>query len=146
MMALSRTIYGIWGDKINLNAFMTGSCLLCVVAYLLAALSPSPVLALAGCALTGFSVGIMWPGTFSLAAAEMPGGGTLMFAVFAIAGDLGCAGGPTLVGMVSAAHGNNLKSGLLLGTAFAVILLVCFFLIRKMKSKDATAQSAATLS
>ncbi|MCO6558747.1 MAG: MFS transporter [Bifidobacterium sp.] len=146
MMALSRTIYGIWGNKINLDAFMTGSCILCVVVYLLAALSPSPVLALAGCALTGFSVGIMWPGTFSLAAAEMPGGGTLMFAVFAIAGDLGCAGGPTLVGMVSAAHGNNLKSGLLLGTVFAVILLVCFFLMRKMKSQDVTTQSAATLS
>ncbi|WEV72620.1 MFS transporter [Bifidobacterium sp. ESL0790] len=138
MMALSRTIYGLFGDRINLIVFIISSSILCIAAYLLAALSPSPVLALIGCGLTGFSVGIMWPGTFSLAASEMPGGGTLMFAIFAVAGDLGCAGGPTLVGMVSAANGDNLKAGLLLGTVFAIILLVCVMVVKREKAKKTT--------
>jgi MFS family permease len=135
MMGLSRTIYGTLGHKLNLTAFIAGSSLLCVCTYLLAALSPSPLLALIGCALTGFSVGIMWPGTFSLAAQAMPGGGTLMFAIFAVAGDLGCAGGPALVGMVAAANGDNLKTGLLFGTIFAVILLICVPVAKHIRRK-----------
>lgn len=135
MMGLSRTIYGTLGHRLNLTAFIAGSSVLCVAMYLVAALSASPVLALAACALTGFSVGIMWPGTFSLAAEAMPGGGTLMFALFAVAGDLGCAGGPALVGLVASANGDNLKDGLLFGTLFAAVLLVCVFIARQVRHK-----------
>ncbi|MBT1166639.1 MFS transporter [Bifidobacterium simiarum] len=124
-MALSRTLYGVIGRKINLRACIAGSAVLCVTMYLLAALSPMPVLGLVGCALTGFTVGIMWPGTFSLAAERMPGGGTLMFALFAVAGDLGCSAGPAVVGLVAAANAGSLHAGLLAGTVFAVGLLVC---------------------
>lgn len=134
-MALSRTLYGVIGHRINLRAFIGFSAALCVGTYLLAAFAPSPLAGLVGCAMTGFAVGIMWPGTFSLAAERMPGGGTLMFALFAVAGDLGCAGGGTLVGMVSAARGDDLHTGILAGTLFALVMLVCVLLQRRRPAK-----------
>lgn len=86
--------------------------------------------------MTGFAVGIMWPGTFSLAAERMPGGGTLMFALFAVAGDLGCAGGGTMVGLVSSANGDDLRTGILSGTVFAVVMLACVLVLRRTGGKD----------
>lgn len=129
MMGLARTIYGVLGHRLNLTVFIAGSSVLCVAMYLTAALSPSPALGLAACAITGFSVGIMWPGTFSMAADAMPGGGTLMFALLAVAGDLGCAGGPAVVGFIASAHGDSLQTGLLFGSVFAAVLLVCVFVV-----------------
>lgn len=105
--------------------------MLCVAMYLTAALTTAPVLGLLACALTGFSVGIMWPGTFSMTADAMPGGGTLMFALLAVAGDLGCAGGPAVVGLVASANGDSLKTGLLFGSMFALVLLACVVAARK---------------
>lgn len=134
MMGLARTIYGVLGHRLNLTVFIAGSSVLCVAMYLTAALSPSPVLGLAACAITGFSVGIMWPGTFSMAADAMPGGGTLMFALLAVAGDLGCAGGPAVVGFIASAHGDSLQTGLLFGSVFAAVLLVCVFVVRRNAS------------
>ena len=99
------------------------SCALCVFSYFMAALSPVPVLGLAGCALCGLSVGIMWPGTFSIAAKALRCGGTAMFALLALAGDLGCSSGPAVVGFVSDALGNNLKMGILAAIIFPVILM-----------------------
>lgn len=100
--------------------------------YLVAALTALPVLGLIACALTGFAVGIMWPGTFALAAEAMPTGGTLMFAIFAVAGDLGCSAGPAIVGTVAAANGDDLQSGLLVGALFPVILLVGVVVLRQL--------------
>lgn len=134
MMGLARTIYGVLGHRLNLTVFIAGSSVLCVAMYLTAALSPSPALGLAACAITGFSVGIMWPGTFSMAADAMPGGGTLMFALLAVAGDLGCAGGPAVVGFIASAHGDSLQTGLLFGSVFAAVLLVCVFVVRRNAS------------
>ena len=131
MMGLSRTIYGVLGHRLNLTAFIASSSVLCVAMYLTAALTTAPVLGLLACALTGFSVGIMWPGTFSMAAVAMPGGGTLMFALLAVAGDLGCAGGPAVVGLVASANGDSLKTGLLFGSMFALVLLACVVAARK---------------
>lgn len=139
MMGLSRTIYGTLGHRLNLTICIAGSSVLCVITYLIAALSPLPFVSLLGCAITGFAVGIMWPGTFSMAAAAMPGGGTLMFALFAVAGDLGCAAGPSLVGVVASANNNNLKIGLLFGACFAVVLVLCVLVIQQLqrvKSED----------
>jgi fucose permease len=123
LMGTARAIYGKFGDKINLNFFMAASSVLCIVSYLCIALIPVPALGLAGCAVCGFSVGIMWPGTFSKAAAGIKGGGTAMFALLALAGDLGCSGGPTLVGMVSGRFGDNLRIGILAALVFPVLLL-----------------------
>lgn len=131
MMGLSRAIYGVLGHRLDLTAFIASSSVLCVAMYLTAALTTAPVLGLLACALTGFSVGIMWPGTFSMAADAMPGGGTLMFALLAVAGDLGCAGGPAVVGLVASANGDSLKTGLLFGSMFALVLLACVVAARK---------------
>lgn len=143
-MGLSRTVYGVVGDRIDLVAFIGCSAALCVATYLLAALCPIPAVGLVGCALTGFAVGIMWPGTFALAAEAMPGGGTLMFALFAVAGDLGCAAGPALVGMVAARHGDDLHAGLLAGAVFPVILLAGMLAMRRLRRRGASDASDAS--
>ena len=123
LMGLSRAFYGKYGDKIDLDKFMALSSILCIAAYLCIVFVPSPVFGLIGCAVTGLSVGIMWPGTFSKAAATLKGGGTALFALLALAGDLGCGGGPTVVGMVSGLFGDNLKMGILAATVFPLLLL-----------------------
>lgn len=133
LMGTSRAIYGKYGERLNLDRFMAGSALLCTASYLVVSLVPSPVVGLAGCAVCGLSVGIMWPGTFSKAAAGLPRGGTALFALMALAGDMGCSGGPTLVGMVSSALGDDLKKGILAGIVFPVLLLVGLALSRKGK-------------
>ena len=129
-MGLSRALYGKFSEKLPLRSVMAGSGLLCVASYLLASLSPSPVLSLIGCTFCGLSVGIMWPGTFSLAAKEIPRGGTAMFALYALAGDLGCASGPGLVGAVSERLGENLKLGILAAIAFPILLLLSLAALR----------------
>ena len=123
-MGVSRVFYGKYGEKINLDYFMGGSCMLCVLSYLCISLTKSPVFGLAGCALCGLSVGIMWPGTFSKSAAALKRGGTAMFALLALGGDLGCSAGPTLVGAVSGAYGDDLKAGILAAVIFPALLLV----------------------
>ncbi len=131
LMGTSRAVYGKYGGKLDLDGFMAGSALLCVVTYLCISLVLSPVVGLIGCAVCGLSVGIMWPGTFSKASAGLPRGGTAMFALMALAGDLGCSGGPTLVGMVSSALGDDLKRGILAGVVFPVLLLAGLWLSKK---------------
>lgn len=133
LMGTSRMFYGKYGDKIHLDRFMIYSSCLCILAYLGIALFPVPQLSLAACALCGLSVGIMWPGTFSKAAAALPKGGTAMFALLALGGDVGCSSGPTLVGMVSGALGDNLKMGVLTGIIFPMLLLSGVILCGKMK-------------
>ena len=137
LMGTSRAVYGKYGEKLDLDRFMAGSALLCAAAYLCVALVPSPVVGLVGCAVCGLSVGIMWPGTFSKAAAGLPRGGTALFALMALAGDMGCSGGPTLVGMVSSALGDDLKKGVLAGIVFPVLLLAGLALSRKGKRAPA---------
>ncbi len=131
LMGVSRVFYGRYGDRIHLDRFMIYSCCLCIASYLGIALLPNPMLSLLACAVCGLSVGIMWPGSFSKAAAALPKGGTAMFALLALGGDLGCSGGPTLVGMVSSSLGDNLKMGVLAGVIFPVLLLTGIVLCRK---------------
>ena len=124
LMGLSRALYARYSEKIQLPVFMTISALLCVFSYLLAAYGPTPALALLGCGLCGLSVGILWPGAFSLASASCPRGGTAMFALLALAGDLGCSAGPTLVGLVSGAAEGGMKSGLAVAAWIQAVLVL----------------------
>lgn len=94
LMGIGRTIYGILGSRMPLKPSLAVSGLLCVISYLLTVLAGNPYVSLFGCALCGFSVALMWPGTFSLTAAAFPKGGTAMFALLAVMGDIGCAVGP----------------------------------------------------
>lgn len=134
MMGTSRLIYGKYGDKLDLDRFMKFSCVLCILSYLCIALIPVPALGLVGCAVCGFSVGIFWTGTFSKAAATIRRGGTAMFAMLALAGDLGCSGGPTLAGMVSSGLNNNLHAGILAAIVFPVLLLMGVVVSEKHKA------------
>lgn len=135
LMATSRLFYGKFGAKIDLNKAMMASALLCVVSYLLIGLTNSPVLGLVGVGLCGLAVGIFWPGTFSTAAASLRGGGTAMFALMALAGDLGCSGGPTLAGAIAGAFGDNLRLGILCAVAFPVLMILGILLIRRTDAK-----------
>ena len=135
LMANSRLLYGKFGAKIDLNKAMMASALLCVVSYLLIGLTNSPVLGLVGVGLCGLAVGIFWPGTFSTAAASLRGGGTAMFALMALAGDLGCSGGPTLAGAIAGAFGDNLRLGILCAVAFPALMILGILLIRRTDAK-----------
>lgn len=139
-MGVARSFYGKYGEKVDLDGFMIGSAVLCVLSYLLLSLVPVPALGLVGCALCGVSVGIMWPGTLSKAAATLRGGGTAMFALLALAGDVGCSGGPTLAGMVSAAAGDELRAGLLAAVVFPLVLLLGLLLLWRKKRVPAAAR------
>ncbi len=123
LMGTSRVIHARFSDRVPLNWFMLGSSLLCVASYLLAVFSPVPVFSLAGCGLCGLSVGVLWPGTFSLAAKGYPGGGTAMFALLALAGDLGCSLGPAVVGFASVEAG-TIQGGLLMAVLFPIALFL----------------------
>ena len=125
LMGLSRLIYGKYGERMNIDRFMVCSCILCIASYLCISLVPNAYISLLGCAVCGFSVGILWPGTFSKASAAIRRGGTALFAMLALAGDIGCSGGPTLAGFVSGALGDNLRMGILAAILFPVLLLVC---------------------
>ncbi len=135
MMGSARAIYGKWGENIKLDHFMYGSAVLCLACYLLIGFAPFPLIGFIGCALCGLSVGIMWPGTFSIAAASIRNGGTAMFALLALAGDVGCASGPTLVGVATAWFNGNLQKGLLMAAGFPLLLIICLWINQRMGDK-----------
>lgn len=135
MMGTSRSFYGKYGEKIDLMKFMIGSGALCLVCYLLSALAPLPFLNLVGCAVCGFSVGIMWPGTISIASKKIPLGGTAMFALLAMAGDLGGSVGPGIVGFVTQNANDNLKVGMLAGCVFPTVLVLSVLLLRRKREE-----------
>lgn len=134
-MGISRVIYGKSGNKIELTRYMLGSGALCLVCYILAALSLNPVVCLIGCTLCGFSVGIMWPGTISILSKRLPAGGTAMFALLAMAGDLGGAFGPWLVGFASQINNDDLKAGMLAACVFPIVLIVSIIGIKTRTKK-----------
>lgn len=147
LMGTARLIYGIFGAKIKLIPVITASSFLCIISYAIMVFSPYPVLSLAGCALCGLSVGIMWPGVFSLSAEKYKSGGTKMFAILALAGDIGCSAGPGLVGIfvnmaengamllpAADSASSGLKTGLLFAAVFPLIMIIGMKLLTKVKS------------
>ncbi len=135
LMGISRVFYGKSNGRIRLKKFMVISAFLCILSYLIAALSPWPMLSLVGCALCGLATGIMWPGTYSIAASRMPYGGVRMFALLAMAGDLGCLVGPTAAGWIAEACGNKLQISFLVSVIFPITILLMVWLGLKKKSK-----------
>ena len=137
-MGTSRVIYSKISEKIDLNKYMIGCAVLCISAYAMASFSGKPVFSLVGCAMCGFSVGVMWPGAFSLASEKFPKGGTAMFAFLALAGDFGCSFGPTVVGFATGVMNDDLKKGVFAAVAFPFILIVALAVMRKLKCKNLT--------
>ena len=134
LMGTARALYGKYSDKLPLQKFMILSAVLCIGCYLVAVFAGSPFMGLVGCAVCGFSVGIFWPGTFSVAAIHLPTAGTAMYALMALAGDVGCGAGPTVVGMVANMSGDNLKAGLLVAIVFPVVILLGISKLKKQKA------------
>ncbi len=135
-MGISRVIFGKKGDRMDLMKFMIGSGFLCLLCYILASISDSPLLGLIGCIMCGFSVGIMWPGSISICSKRLPGGGTAMFAFLATAGDLGGAFGPALVGNITQSANNDLKKGMLAGCIFPLVLIISLLVLKGMRRKE----------
>ena len=131
-MGICRVFYGKFGEKVDLIKFMIGSGVLCLICYIMASLSHNPIAALLGCIMCGFSVGIMWPGTLSISSKKLPAGGTAMFALLAMAGDLGGSIGPSTVGLISQKAGDNLQYGLFFGGIFPVVLVIFLIILKFM--------------
>ena len=131
-MGISRSLYGKYGDKLDLMKFMIGSGVLCFACYITASLSEIPLLGLVGCIVCGFSVGIMWPGTISICSAKIPSGGTAMFALLAMAGDMGGALGPAVVGNISQNAGDNIQKGMFAGCVFPLVLIISVLFVKKL--------------
>ncbi len=136
LMGIARVLYARFGARLNAPITIACSCALCVISYVLAAFAPIPVVGLIGCALCGFSVGIFWPATFSLGIGRLPKGGTALFALLSLAGDLGCTGGPTLVGLISDAEGGSLSSGLAFAMIFPILLAICSFVLLAISRRE----------
>ena len=134
LMGVVRVFYGKFGHKLNLDTFIGLSAGVCMIAYLLIVLVPDPVIGLIGCGLCGIGVSILWPGILSKASGTLRNGGTTMFALLAVAGDLGCSSGPLLVGLVSDTAGGNLRAGILAALIFPVLLIVGLLMNRNKKS------------
>lgn len=135
-MGLARLYYGKYGSRISLDRFVTGSVILCACAYLLTGLSPLAGLSLAGCAICGFSVGILWPGTYSKAAAALRNGGTAMFALLAVAGDLGCAAGPAMVGVVAEWFSGRIRVGIVAAAVFPLLMLLSLWTEKRIATSE----------
>ena len=133
-MGISRLWYGKKGQDLDLSSYMIVSGILCVVAYLTASLSSVPLISFAGCMISGLAVGIMWPGSISITSARIPGGGTALFALLALAGDLGGTLGPSLVGFCTESE-SDIQSGILAASIFPIILIVSLILIRYRRVK-----------
>lgn len=135
LMGMARALYGKYSDNIPLKKMMLLSAGACIVCYILAAFTVSPIWGLLGCACCGFTVGIFWPGTFSAAALALPGGGTAMYAFMALAGDLGCSSGPTVVGTVANHSGGDLRRGIAVAMIFPIAMLVSTALMKFQKQR-----------
>jgi len=141
-MGITRVLYGKFSEKLDLTKVMLACGIMCAICYLLASLSKSPILGLAGCALCGLAVGIMWPGSICISSQSCPRGGTAMFAFLALAGDLGATVSPSMVGSISEMAGGNLKAGLFAATLFPVILVVALSILQGVKKQQLNEEKA----
>ena len=138
LMGLSRVVYARIAGRVNLLPVIAVSAVLCIGSYLLAALAPLPLLSLLGCALCGFSVGVFWPGVYSLSAEKVPDGGVPMFAVLAIAGDLGCLTAPAIAGSIADLRGGDLTLPFVLSAIIPVCILLCAWRLHRLSKKNKT--------
>lgn len=153
LMGISRVYFGIMGDKIKIENGLIISSVLCIISYMITSFSTNPIVSLIGCGMCGLSVGLMWPGTYSMAAKFFPAGGTTMFAVLALAGDMGCSTGPTIVGNISTFVQNSgsefvrkiitgadmtevgLKAGLAVVSIFPIVMFLSVMLLKRKKNR-----------
>lgn len=138
LMGTARVLSAVLSRRVSLYTLMGGSCVLCILSYLIAVLAPHPLIALLGCGLCGLSVGVMWPGTFSLAAEHIPLGGFPMFAILAFCGDVGCTTGPTVAGQIAVACDGDLKAAFLFALIFPLCALAILMALRRGRNNSST--------
>ena len=131
LMGSGRVLHAHVAERFSLTGYLGACACLCIVSYLVVTFSPLPAISLAACGVCGLSVAAMWPGTFSISSKVCPQGGTTIFALLALAGDIGCSAGPTTVGFVSSALQDNLKLGLLSAIIFPVLMIAGLTMCRK---------------
>lgn len=131
LMGSGRVLHARVAERFSLTGYLSACAVLCMISYLIVSFSPLPALSLAACGVCGLSVAAMWPGTFSISSKVCPQGGTTIFALLALAGDIGCSSGPTMVGFISSALQDNLKLGLLSAIIFPVLMLAGLAACRK---------------
>ena len=136
-MGVSRVLFSLFAGKVKIKTALLFTSLGCVGGYCMCAFAPdsAPWLGLVGCGVVGFFVGIMWPGTFSFASAKMPRGGTAMFALLALAGDVGCTAGPSAVGALADVFGGDLSVGIAFGMFFPALMFFVLLFVRASKKK-----------
>ena len=144
LMGAGRLFYGLYGDKIDLIKIMSEFSVLCIICYLTASFSHNSTVSLLACAVTGLSISLFWPGTFSLAAKKFPNGSGGLFGILALLGDIGCGTGPWLISYISSAfksanpalsEGAALKNGLAFGCIFPIILIIGLIVLKKDTDK-----------
>lgn len=135
LMGASRVFYGKLGHKFDLNKYMLLSGCLCFVCYFVAGASESAVVSLIACIFCGTTVGIMWPGIYNVSTDVIKNGGTGLFAYLALAGDIGCASGPGILGIAAELFNNNLKAGMLVSGVFPIVFVVLFFILIKRRGR-----------
>lgn len=156
LMGTGRLVFGLFGSRLNLLRVLKILTVCCIVCYLAMVFVPQPIVSLLACGFTGLTVSMLWPGTISNTSARFPYGGTAMFGLCALFGDLGCAAGPGIAGLVADAVSSNadlvsvaadlglnaeqlgLRGGILVGTFFPILQLICLFAIGFMDKPSAT--------
>lgn len=151
MLGAGRTLYSKIGKNIAPVLFF--GALGAALCYFIAALSPFAVVGLVACALTGFCVSMLWPGSLIVASDRFPAGGVFIFALMAAGGDMGASIGPQLVGIVTDASIKNpflidlasrfsvmpeqlgMKLGMLIGMLFPLCALPLYYYIWKKWKK-----------
>lgn len=156
MLGLSRLFSSATAKKIKLSHFMAFGAAAAILGYFILSVSTIPVLSLSMCALTGFAVGMLWPGTLVFAAERFSRAGAWLFAFLAVAGDLGSAFGPWFSGLLSDRAAEirvlsdlsarlgmtgeeiGMRAGMAFSLIYPVITLICIMIyIKKTNKREA---------
>ncbi len=140
-MGVGRVLHVKLSDKIKIEKYLLVSAVLCIVGYGLVVLPNNAAVNLLGCGICGFAVAVMWPGSLSLAAQRMPLGGTAMFGLLAVGGDIGCTLGPTMTGFLSGQFDDNLKVGIAAAAVFPIALVLAVLVLKKIPNQQQKGRS-----
>ena len=154
MLGLGRLMYGFWGSKLNINKIIILTSFGAFLCYLIVALSPITAISVAGCVACGFATSLLWPGTLVVTSNKYPMSGAWIFAILAVAGDIGAASLPYLTGASIDSVMNStfigkfaqmlgatteqaaLRFGLLVSAVFPVFCMICHVYLKRKKNKD----------
>ncbi len=131
-MGTGRVVYAKLSKKVSFTKMLVILNIFCFVCYMVVAVCKIPIIALIFCAVCGFTVSISWPGIYSAGARTFTTGGAVMFSVFAMCGDTGCALGPWLIGVL--ADKFSLNVGFAAASVFPLVMVICALYILKLRS------------